>query len=225
MLWSMPKEKVSRRTRPAKAPLSREAIADAGLELLVKDGPDGLTLRRVAMALDTGAASLYVYLSDVEELRAVVLDRALRDLPLPTGLREDWRKSLTDTLRAYVDTLLATPGLGRLAMTTIPVGDHAMRLAEAILARLADGGIEGRQAAWGMDLLILHCAAIAAEQDVRRLQTAPLAGIESAIANAAADAYPHIARLREELTSGTGEARFAWAVNTMVDGLVAEGSR
>jgi AcrR family transcriptional regulator len=54
----VPGEVVSRRARPAKAPLSRDGIVATGLELLSEHGLPGLSLRRIAAALDTGPASL-----------------------------------------------------------------------------------------------------------------------------------------------------------------------
>ena len=65
----------STRDRPAKAPLSVGAIVDAALAILKSDGLEAVTMRRVAAALDTGAASLYVYVSGREGLQLAMLDR------------------------------------------------------------------------------------------------------------------------------------------------------
>ncbi len=65
----------STRDRPAKAPLSEDAVVDAALAILRSDGLDAVTMRRVAAALDTGAASLYVYVSGREGLFQAMLDR------------------------------------------------------------------------------------------------------------------------------------------------------
>jgi len=70
-------EVVSRRGGAAKQPLSRDIIVAAALDLLTQEGLDGLSLRKVAAALDTGAASLYAYVEDLQELHALLLDRAL----------------------------------------------------------------------------------------------------------------------------------------------------
>src|SRR5919201_5400621 len=53
----------STRDRPAKAPLSEEAIVDAALAILKAQGLEAVTMRRDAAALDTGPGSLYVYVS------------------------------------------------------------------------------------------------------------------------------------------------------------------
>jgi AcrR family transcriptional regulator len=47
----------SRRERPAKPPLSRDAIVAAALEIAAAEGVEALSMRRLAQALDTGPAS------------------------------------------------------------------------------------------------------------------------------------------------------------------------
>ena len=46
----------STRDRPAKAPLIEDAVVDAALAILKSEGPEAVTMRRVAAELDTGAA-------------------------------------------------------------------------------------------------------------------------------------------------------------------------
>src|SRR6202167_6419018 len=53
----------STRDRPAKAPLSEEAVVDAALAILKSDGLEAVTMRRVAAGLDNSAAPLYIHLA------------------------------------------------------------------------------------------------------------------------------------------------------------------
>src|SRR5579863_7960619 len=88
----------STRDRPAKAPLSTEAIVEAALEILRSDGVGAVTMRRVAAALDTGAASLYVYVAGSDGLFQAILDRVTStiDLEVPDPTR--WRAQLHSLL-------------------------------------------------------------------------------------------------------------------------------
>jgi hypothetical protein len=99
-----------------------------------------------------------------------------------------------------------------------------MALAEAILALLAEGGVTGRAAAWGLDLLLLFPTAVAVEHTGPR-SAAQEAADRSALAEQirAADParYPHIAGLGDELVSGDGPSRSDWAFNVLVDGVLA----
>ena len=65
---SAPRAPRSTRDRPAKAPLSLEAIVDAAAAILRTEGLEALSMRRVAAALDTGAGSLYVYVPNRDGL-------------------------------------------------------------------------------------------------------------------------------------------------------------
>src|SRR5580704_15982636 len=105
------REIISRRTRPAKAPLSRDIIISTALGIVEKDGLSGLSLRRIAIALDTGAASLYVYLANLDELYSLMLDQALAAVVLPEAGNLPWRDRLNEYLVSYLHVLRAA-GLG-----------------------------------------------------------------------------------------------------------------
>ncbi len=213
-----PHQIISRRSRPAKPPLSQDLIITTALDILTRDGLSGLSLRKVAAALDTGAASLYVYVANLAELHALMLDRALGAIALPIQ-EGGWRDRLTAVLWSYLNVLYDGPGLAQLALSTIPAGPHALRLIETILDLLLEGGIDPAVAAWAVDLLTLHVAAIAAEQDVRRDSGDTFGPVTRAIAAVSAADYPHINALRNELLSG-GSARFGWVVDVLINGVL-----
>ncbi|MGO7969094.1 TetR/AcrR family transcriptional regulator, partial [Rhizobium ruizarguesonis] len=93
-----------RRARPRQPALSREGVIAAALSLLPEAGLAKVTMRRVAAVLDTGPASLYVYISDTEYLHAEILDALLADVAKPS-LPADWRGRLKGTLRGYIAVL------------------------------------------------------------------------------------------------------------------------
>jgi AcrR family transcriptional regulator len=141
MSTSKSRHVVSRRTRPAKSPLSQEAIVATALDLLSREGMAGLSLRKVAAALDTGAASLYVYVANLDELHALVLDRVLGEVVTPPEQDGDWRYRLKATLRSYSEALYARPGLAQVALSTIPSGPNTVELTESLLDLLERGGV------------------------------------------------------------------------------------
>src|SRR5687768_720447 len=79
------------RQRPARAPLTRERIARAGLELADRDGIDALSMRRLAAELGAGTMTLYGHFGDKQELLNAIVSAAGEDPMLPEfsgGLRE-----------------------------------------------------------------------------------------------------------------------------------------
>ncbi|MFC9928290.1 TetR/AcrR family transcriptional regulator [Streptomyces sp. NPDC127190] len=61
-------------------PLSREAVLDAAAELVRRHGPDALTMRALATALDTAVTSIYWHVGGREALLDALVERTLADL-------------------------------------------------------------------------------------------------------------------------------------------------
>lgn len=216
---------VSRRDRPAKPPLSRDGVMSVALRVMREEGLERVTMRRLAAELDTGPASLYVYVDNLAEMHAALLDALIADLPLPSG--DDagcWREDVIGLLDAYTRILMGHPGLARSALVLRPSGPHYLRLVDAVLGLLHAGGIPVRQAAWGVDLLLQHATATAAEQGTRDGSADADGEVRqqvSAVRDADPGDHPHLHRARDELFSGTGEQRARWAFSTLLDGLAA----
>ena len=69
-----------------------------------------MSLRKVAAALDTGPASLYAYVANLDALQALVLDRALSEVDTRARGKAGWREHLFRVLESYARTLSASPG-------------------------------------------------------------------------------------------------------------------
>jgi AcrR family transcriptional regulator len=218
------REVTSRRGGPVKAPLSRQAIVKEALRQLKRDGPGGMSLRRVARALKTGPASLYAYVDDLQELQALVLDSALASVDVGGGKRADWRANLERLLMSYLEVLFASPGLAQLALGTIAVGPNALRITERFLGLLEGAGADRRTAAWAADLFLLYATAIAAEQasrDAKHDPANPQGAVSRAVRGISAAEYPHLHAARAEILSGGGGQRVAWAIDVLLRGILS----
>jgi TetR/AcrR family tetracycline transcriptional repressor len=86
--------------------LSRDRIIDVALKLAEREGLPGLSMRRIAAELGTGAMSLYNHVPDKAALLAGVAERVLSEVELPAGaswveLARSWSTSLRGTLLAH----------------------------------------------------------------------------------------------------------------------------
>src|SRR5262245_21737518 len=145
---------ISRRDRPAKPPLTREGIVAAALRIMRDEGLDRVTMRRIAQDLDTGPASLYVYVSNTADLRAYMLDELLAGLDLGAVTAEgDWRDRLIAILMSYCLLLAEYPGLAQSALVTRPAGPGYFLLIDGLLALLR-AEVSDDRAAWAVDLLL-----------------------------------------------------------------------
>ena len=131
---------VSRRERPAKPALTREGIVAAAVEVMRTEGLERVTMRRLAQELDTGAASLYVYVDNREDLIAAVLDELLGAVDLgPATAPGDWRDRIVQVLCSYTLVLFEHPSLARSALLARPSGPNYVGLVESLLALLSEG--------------------------------------------------------------------------------------
>ena len=216
---------IGRRERPAKPALTREGIVAAAVRLMQAEGLDRVTMRRLAQELDTGAASLYVYVRNTAELHAAMLEQLLGEVDLsPVTAAGEWRDRLIEVLWTYTRILFEQPGLAQSVLVTRPSGPAYLRLAEGILVLLSAAGMPADRAAWAVDLLLHFATSTAAEQGTR--ERAIDAGDEedalvAALREAPADTFPHIAALGvDELMSGTGQDRLTWGFGVLINGIL-----
>ncbi|SOE07415.1 TetR/AcrR family transcriptional regulator [Streptomyces sp. Ag109_G2-15] len=207
----------SRRERPAKPALTREGIVAAAVAILRAEGLRKVTMRRLAQELDTGPASLYVYVRNTDELHAAVLDELLGTVG-PAPVEGSWRDRLERVLTDCTRMLLEHPSLARSALTARPSGPHYLNLIETLLALLDEGGVPRERAAWGVDLLLQHATATAAEHAGEE-SPGDWQALESTLRGASEDTHPHIASTGDALLSGAPEARLSWAFQALINGI------
>ena len=200
----------------------------AAIEVLDETGVVGLSMRRVADRLGTGAASLYAHVSGKDELLELVFDELVSRVPLPEPDPARWREQvhqmlgdLRDTLASHRDAALA--GLGR-----VPTSPRTLVAAEALVAVLRAGGLSNRVIALGFDQLILYVSACAFEAGLFELAaTNPgdvsryFAEVHAFYAALPADRFPVLASISPDLTGHDAKARFAFGISVLIAGLEA----
>jgi AcrR family transcriptional regulator len=212
--WDLPNREESRTA------LTREGIVTAAVKVLDEVGLDGLSMRRVAAELGTGAASLYWHVADKEQLIHLVLDRIMGELELPEPDPEHWEEQVKwfahagrQMFQRHRDVALAS--LGR-----VPMGPNLVRLAEWMLGVLRGAGIPDREAAWFPDLAALIAAAQAVEDDMTSAEDdANMKAMGDYLAALPPDRFPNITGVFSELVSGGADERFEFVVELLVRGL------
>ncbi len=216
----------STRDRPAKAPLSEDAVVDAALAILKSEGLEAVTMRRVAAALDTGAASLYVYVSGREGLLQAMQDRITAGIELECPDPARWRAQLHSLLDRMHRALAAHPGIAATAMADPPTTEAALRLTENLLGILLAGGLDPQDAAWGADIFALLVTYAAIEDDVRPADHQALAAeLYTTFAGLPPDRFPLITAHAAQLVAGDSDERFRFAIDVVLDGMLARAGR
>jgi AcrR family transcriptional regulator len=215
----------STRDRPAKAPLSEEAIVDAALVILRSEGLGAVSMRRVATALDTGAGSLYVYVNGREGLVEALFDRIIATIEVETPDPSRWRTQLHLLLERTREVLVGHPGIAAATMVDPPRTHVAMRLLEGLFGTLLAGRLDPQDAAWAADILMAQVTYAAIEAEWRNRDTASLVTEVSAnFAQLPADEFPLISAHIAELVAGDVDQRCRFAVDAVIDGVLSRGS-
>ncbi|MCH0558437.1 TetR/AcrR family transcriptional regulator [Streptomyces sp. MUM 16J] len=217
------REPISRRERPAKPALSRRWIVDTAVRVMRAEGLEKVTMRRLANELDTGPASLYVYVANTAELHAAVLDALLGEVDLTGGSTgQSWRERLRAVLASYTALLFDHPQLARSALVARPSGENYLRLVERILDLLSGSGASREQVAWGVDKLLQDATATAAEQSTREHD--PMAdgdwdAAKRALQSVDETSHPAIRAHMPALVSGSPGDRMRWSFDVLVNGI------
>ena len=91
-------------------PLSLERIVATAVELLDAQGVDGLTMRRLADRLGSGAMSLYWHVDNKEEVFDLALDSVLEYRGPPQMVEsQDWRGEVVHMLEDWRASMLRHP--------------------------------------------------------------------------------------------------------------------
>src|SRR6266498_3964925 len=105
-----------------RVPLTREAIVDAALRVLDREGLEALSMRRVGEELGTGAASLYWHVRNKEELLQLVFERVTEEVVLPEADPSRWQEQLKDLARESRRVMKRHRDIARLSLGRIPAG-------------------------------------------------------------------------------------------------------
>jgi len=189
-------------------------------------------MRRVAAALDTGAASLYVYVSGREGLFQAMLDRVTATIELESPDPSRWRAQLHSILERIRQALVAYPGIAALTLEDPPTTEVVLRLSENLLGILLAGGIDPQNAAWACDIFVLLVTAVVNEDDVRRARgrsdddrKEQVDEIYNTFAGLPPDRFPLISAHAAQMVAGDGDERFRFAVDVVIDGVLARAAR
>lgn len=193
------------------------------MRVMRAEGLEKVTMRRLAKELDTGPASLYVYVANTAELHAAVLDALLGEVDLTGGSAGDgWREQLRAVLASYTNVLFAHPQLARSALVARPSGENYLRLVERVLDLLSRGGASREQVAWGVDKLLQDATATAAEQSTQEHD--PMAeddwnATTRALRSVDEATHPAVKAHMPALVSGSADERMGWSFDVLVNGI------
>jgi AcrR family transcriptional regulator len=138
------------------AGLSKQRLVAEAIRLADREGVEGLSMRRLAGALDAGAMSLYHYVANKEELLDAMIDVVFDEIELPSE-QADWQSAMRQRSVSAREVLARHPwAIGLMESRTAP-GPANLRHREAVTACLRKAGfsvVMATHANWLLDCYV-----------------------------------------------------------------------
>lgn len=205
-------------------PLTRDKIVDAALKLLERDGLQGLSMRKLAQELGSGAASIYWHVGDKEELLGLLLDRIVGETKVPEPDPANWQDQVKAMMRETRRVLTSRRDAGQLSMGRVPTGPNSLPVLEKTLAVLRAAALPAQVISYAADMFALYVGGFAFEESSDAPPVQP-EQVRAYFASLPHDRFPNLVELADALTAGDGEARFEFALELLVRGLEAMAER
>jgi len=123
----------------ARAPLTRDRILRAALELADRGGVEALSMRRVAQRLDVVPMALYRHVANKEEMLDGMVDAVVGEIDPPeTGL--DWKTAIRRRILSARGALLRHPWAARLMETRTDPTPAVIRYFDEMIGLFRAGG-------------------------------------------------------------------------------------
>jgi TetR/AcrR family tetracycline transcriptional repressor len=210
-----------------KSDLSRAAIVERALTVMDADGPDAVTIRRIAQEFGVTPMALYWHVANKDELLAAMGDALLADVSPPPATGP-WHVQL----RGVVDNLIASlsqhPAGAGLVFPRMLVTTQGLGITEFTLALLEGAGFGRKQAAelarMGLQTAMMLVTQLpgaesqAAAEERDRLTADKRAHVESL----PEDLYPRVRAAAVDLTDcDDEEAYYSFGVDLYIAGAQA----
>jgi AcrR family transcriptional regulator len=199
---------------PRPRSLTADQLAAAALAVVDRDGLPALTMRTVARELGVATMGLYRYVADRQALETLVVDHVFRsvDLALPEASWQDRVRVLLDRIRVAV---ARHPGTVPLVLRHRQAALGSLRLIEAMLAVLTDGGLAGTDRVIAQRTLIGHLLGF-----LQNEHFAALSGPGTIVlSELPPDEYPLLARTAADARSVPPDEEFRRGLDIVLRGL------
>ncbi|MDT4856144.1 hypothetical protein FQZ97_905240 [compost metagenome] len=121
--------------------ITREQLQAAALAIVDEHGLQGLSMRTLARALDTGPMTLYNYVATRAELDALVVEAVASEATWTSAGELTWEAELLSVARGIWMSVRRHPNTVPLILTRRSRSPAALMVAEALLAALARAGL------------------------------------------------------------------------------------
>jgi AcrR family transcriptional regulator len=210
-----------------KVELNRAAIVERALTVMDAEGPDAITIRRIAQEFGVTPMALYWHVANKDELLAAMGDALLADVEPPT-VGGPWATQLRAVVEVLIANLAKHPAAAELVFPRVLVTEQGLRITEFTLALLREAGFSREQAAdlarMGLQTAMMLVTQLpgSESQAARDEREVLLAEKRAYVESLPADVYPHVQSSAVALTDCEDEsAYYFFGVDLYIEGAKA----
>lgn len=206
-----------------RAPLTKERVLRAAVDLADREGIDSLSMRRLGQVLGVDAMALYRHVRNKDEILDGIADVIVGEIALPDS-PGDWKAALRTQVMAARGVMLRHPWAPKVIEERPTVSPTMLVYIDSVLAKLSDGGFSIDMAHHAIH--VLGSRILGFNQDLFEDSADPPASPEAAAAMARAlAAYPHVTELAQSVSHDgvlgacDDDFEFAFGLDLILDGL------
>ncbi|HEV3012001.1 MAG TPA: TetR/AcrR family transcriptional regulator C-terminal domain-containing protein [Actinomycetota bacterium] len=210
-------------TDPRRAPLTRERVLAAAIDLADRDGIASLSMRKLAQELGVEAMSLYHHVANKDAILDGLIDLVFGEIDLPVG-EADWKAAMRRRAISAREVLRRHPWATGLMESRSTPGPATLRHHDAVLGILRNAGFPLELAAHAYSLLDSYTYGFALQETSLPFntpeETAEVA--QAMMAEFPADAYPHLTEIAVEHVLQPGysyASEYLFGLDLILDGL------
>jgi AcrR family transcriptional regulator len=206
-----------------RAPLTRQRVLDAAVELADRDGVGSLSMRKLAQELGVEAMSLYHHVANKDAILDGLIDIVFSEIELPSG-QTGWREAMRQRAVSAREALRRHPWATSLMESRPTPGPANLRHHDAVLGILRNAGFSVELAAHTYSLLDAYIYGFALQETSLPFgtpeETAEVA--KAIMAEFAAGTYPHLTEIVVEHVLQPGYDygnEYQFGLDLILDGL------
>lgn len=208
---------------PAKEPLNSERIVAVAVELADKLGVDALTIRKLAVALDTKPMSIYHHVPNKEAILDGMVDEVFREIELPpVGL--GWRAAISVRCESVRQVLRDHPWATPMMESRTNPGLETLRHHDAVLGCFRRAGFSVEMTAHAYSIIDSYVYGFALQEAAIPFDSeGDISDVADSILDPLPeDAFPYLVELTTQHVLQPGysyQAEFEFGLDLILDGL------
>ncbi|MBY6036970.1 TetR/AcrR family transcriptional regulator [Fictibacillus nanhaiensis] len=124
--------------------LDKNKILNTAINFINTEGLKKLSMRNVATALETSAASLYWHIKNKHELLQLLSEEIVKKVPYPDPAK-DWNEQVIEFGKGYRNALLTIRDSVEIMTETVPMTAERLNLIEYIYQVLIKAGVKAKE--------------------------------------------------------------------------------